>query len=98
MRLARLPVADRMAAFYRCWTRKEAYLKAVSTGLSTPLDSFDVSISPDEAALLHVNGDARAPSRWSIVHLEPARGFVGAIALEHPSPTVDCWRWWSKEC
>lgn len=97
-RLANLPVADHVAAFYRCWTRKEAYLKAVGTGLSTPLDSFDVSVSLDESALLYDTGDARAPSRWSIVHLEPAREFIGAIALEHPSPSVDCWRWLSNEC
>lgn len=96
-RLAGLPAADRVAAFYRCWTRKEAYLKAIGTGLSKPLDSFDVSVSPDEPALVRDAGDVHAPLRWSIVHLEPASGFVGAIALEYPSPTVKCWRWTSKE-
>lgn len=81
------------AAFFRCWTRKEAYLKAIGTGLMTPLDSFDVQVSDDAApALTRVAGDPDAPRRWSLIHLSPCEGYVGAVAVECPSPIVQCWR------
>ena len=73
---------DYLPAFYRCWTRKEAYLKARGTGLLTPLDSFDVEVAPDRpAALLRVSGDAAVPGKWTLLHLEPASGYVGALAV-----------------
>lgn len=79
-------------AFYSCWTRKEAYLKARGIGLNEPLDGFDVSMRPgDRAALLRVAGDASAPSRWSLAHLEPARGYIGALAVETHALLVNCW-------
>ncbi len=81
-------------AFYCCWTRKEAYLKACGVGLLLPLDSFDVSVVPGERpALLWVQGEADAPERWSLVHLRPARRYVGSIAVETPTPQVTCWSW-----
>jgi 4'-phosphopantetheinyl transferase len=86
------PPADYVAAFYRCWTRKEAYLKATGNGLSTPLDSFDVSVAQrDPPALLRVEGDDGAPQRWAIVHQEPTSRFVGALAVETPHPDVHFW-------
>jgi 4'-phosphopantetheinyl transferase len=93
-RLDAEPAESYVAAFFRCWTRKEAYVKAIGTGLSTPLDSFDVSLAAGErTALLRVNGDDDAPHRWALVHLEPVRGCVGALAVETPHPSVCCWRW-----
>lgn len=81
-------------AFYRCWTRKEAYLKATGFGLLTPLDSFDVSLARGEPpAILRVDGDYDAPRRWALIHLEPARSCVGALAVETACPEVHCWQW-----
>ncbi len=74
-------------AFFNCWTRKEAYIKATGDGLSMALDSFDVTLVPGEPArMLCADGDTRAAARWSMVHLEPAPGYVGALAA--PSPRV----------
>jgi 4'-phosphopantetheinyl transferase len=87
---------DYLPAFYRCWTRKEAYLKARGTGLLAPLDSFDVEVLPDRpAALLRVSGDATAPGEWTLLHLEPASGYVGALAVEAPPDQVTprAWSW-----
>lgn len=91
--LAPVPDASLASAFYRCWTWKEAFLKAIGTGLTRPLDSFDVSIRDDESpALLRVADDLDAPRRWTLVHLEPAAGYVGAVAVECRNPTVRCRR------
>lgn len=86
-----LPEPERVLAFYRCWTRKEAYLKAKGTGISTDLASFTVTLGPDESARLITcaSGDAAA---WSLSHLDPAPGFIGALAVRSGGRVVPV-RW-----
>ncbi|MHC5211448.1 MAG: 4'-phosphopantetheinyl transferase family protein [Planctomycetota bacterium] len=80
--LRALDEADQLPGFYRCWTRKEAVLKALGDGLRRPLDSFDVSLADDAPARIErMEGEANAPREWELVHFIPATGFVGAIAL-----------------
>jgi 4'-phosphopantetheinyl transferase len=81
-----LPEDQQIPAFYRCWTRKEAYIKTRGEGMSIPLDQFEVSCSPEEIPkILHVQGDRDEASRWSIHHIEPLKGYVAALAVEgHP--------------
>lgn len=70
-----------LPAFYRCWTRKEAFVKAHGAGLSLPLDSFDVTISAGgEPRLLRLDGDGAAPSQWRLRNLLLGEGLVGAVA------------------
>lgn len=81
--LRRLPPGAREKAFYHIWTRKEAFLKAIGLGLSHGLERFEVSVPPDDPArILHIDGDLRAGSRWSMTCLEPMAGYVGAVAIE----------------
>jgi 4'-phosphopantetheinyl transferase len=81
--LRSLPQREQTAAFFRCWTRKEAYIKARGGGLSIPLDRFDVSLEPGKpAALLEVRDDPIEASRWSMVELQPASGYAGALVVE----------------
>lgn len=81
-------------AFYRCWTRKEALIKAIGTGLSISLDSFSVSTSLKEpAALLHCTWDAEEVSRWSLMHLDPADNYVGALAIRGAAWTTRHFTW-----
>jgi 4'-phosphopantetheinyl transferase len=78
--LRALPEDQQLAAFYRCWTRKEAVVKAIGEGLSRPLDSFDVTLDPDAAHLLRMDGDADGPHVWQLAHFAPVPGFAGAVA------------------
>src|SRR5712691_2292707 len=77
-----LPTAAQKDACLRCWTRKEAYLKARGLGVTWPLDRFDVSVSPDHAALLNVCDEPEELSRWSMHNLNPEPGYVGALVIE----------------
>lgn len=78
-----LPGDQRPAAFFRGWTRKEAYMKATGEGFALALDRFDVSICPDEPArLLHVEGRPDELERWSLADLAPGPGFQGAVVVE----------------
>ena len=85
-----LPEADRWPGFYRCWTRKEAVLKSLGDGLSRRLDSFDVTLHEhDPPRIERIDGEPDAPRTWALLHLAPAPGFVGAIALRtHGRPVV----------
>jgi 4'-phosphopantetheinyl transferase len=70
------------AAFFRCWTRKEAYIKARGEGLSLPLHQFDVSVAADESrALLATRPDASEASRWSVRDLPTSPGYAAALAV-----------------
>jgi 4'-phosphopantetheinyl transferase len=81
--LAAFPASQRVHGFYACWTRKEAFIKAIGRGLSEALDSFDVSIEPGpRAALLRCAGGAAEALRWRMRGLAPAPGYVGALAAE----------------
>lgn len=81
--LLAIPPAERAAAFYRCWTRKEAYIKAIGDGLAIPLDSFDVAFAPGApATLLASRLDPVQVQRWSMASLEPGPGYAGALVVE----------------
>ena len=80
---AALPDEVRELAFFRCWTRKEAYIKAVGEGLSMPLDRFDVAFAPGEdPRILRTRGNPAEAERWTMLSLEPGPGYVGALAVE----------------
>jgi 4'-phosphopantetheinyl transferase len=81
-------------AFFNCWTRKEAYIKAKGEGLSMPLSVFDVSLVPGEpAALLETRRDPLECARWSMRELITAPGFAAAIAVEGNDWSLRRWRW-----
>jgi 4'-phosphopantetheinyl transferase len=89
--LRRLPPVVQPTAFYHCWTRKEAYLKATGEGLSLPLDKFEVSLNPGQpAAILTIAGETEPARRWSLTSLEPAPGYLGALAVHGQGQRVMC--------
>jgi len=79
---SRLPAEQRQAAFFNGWTRKEAYIKATGEGLAAPLNGFEITLDPVlPARFLGIDGDPAKARAWSLYHLEPAPGYVGAVAL-----------------
>jgi 4'-phosphopantetheinyl transferase len=85
-----IPKQDQVEAFFRCWTRKEAYIKAIGKGLSQPLDQFDVTLAAQQpAALLWCSEDDA--SRWSMTNLDIGSGYAGALAVEGQVSRIRCW-------
>ncbi len=88
-RIRSLSPAERSEAFFTCWTRKEAYIKAVGAGLSLPLDRFEVTVRPGEpAALLSLDGSAEEATRWTLWSGAPATGYAAAAAIAAPGVRV----------
>jgi 4'-phosphopantetheinyl transferase len=91
--LKAVPPVIRHIAFFNCWTRKEAYIKARGMGLSLELDSFDVSLTPGEpAALLNIREEGQDSSNWSLYNLYPGGDYIGALALEGHASSLKCWQ------
>jgi len=77
-----MPKDVRPEAFFNCWTRKEAFIKAIGMGLSLPLDQFEVTLAPGEPAqLVRTTWDDNEASRWSIKSIDVAVGYVAAVAV-----------------
>ena len=90
-RLRALPSRWRTRAFFACWTRKEAYLKALGSGLAKPLDAFEVTFAPGEAAGLVVYGNEAETARWRVCDVSPDVGYAGALVTDG-AVTVAGWR------
>ena len=77
-----VPPSEKPAAFFNLWTRKEALLKATGEGITRSLSLVEVSFLPGEPArLLAVSGDTAKAAQWSLIDLQPAPGFAGAVAI-----------------
>ena len=89
-----LPANLQEEAFFLCWSRKEAYIKARGKGLSLPLNQFDVSLSPNEPPrLLGSRENPRGAEHWSLYNLFLERGYVGSLAIEESGWQLCCWQW-----
>lgn len=92
--LRALPAKSRPLAFFNCWTRKEAYVKALGEGLSYPLQDFDVSLAPGEPArLLATRPDAAQASLWALYDLDVGAEYSAALAVEGKSHSLQLWDW-----
>ena len=77
-----LPQSERYEGFFRCWTRKESFIKALGTGLSLPLHQFDVSLRPgDKNALLATRPDAAEAALWSLQEVPADAGYIAALCV-----------------
>ncbi|NEO33994.1 MAG: 4'-phosphopantetheinyl transferase superfamily protein [Symploca sp. SIO3C6] len=80
--ISSLSPALQQEAFFKGWTRKEAYLKATGDGLAG-LEQVEVSLNPGEpAALLSIKGNQEAACHWSMYDLIPAPSYAAALVVE----------------
>jgi 4'-phosphopantetheinyl transferase len=86
--LRSLPRHCQREAFYKCWTSKEAFLKAKGTGLSGELDEVEIIFSPEEG--VRINGTI---PNWSLVEIHPRDGYVGALAVQGSECQLKCFQW-----
>ena len=92
--LLALPFNQRHEAFYNCWTRKEAYIKAIGDGLNIPLTSFDVSLQPGQPAQLQfVMDQPEEVNRWMYEVFQISGDYTAAIIAEGRDWTCKRWRW-----
>ncbi len=87
-----LPESQRQEAFFNCWTRKEAFIKATGEGLFRPLDEFAVSFAPGEPArLLEIAGNSDEALQWTMYEFKDiSPGFVAALAVKGQAKHIDC--------
>ena len=87
-----LPKEEQVAAFFRCWARKEAYIKAIGKGLSQPLDGFDVTLAPDDPAALLRRGEEDTLT-WSMSDIDVGPDYASALAVEGAISDIALWRY-----
>jgi len=89
-----LPSEHREIGFFNCWTRKEAYIKAQGLGLSLSLESFDVSLDPNEPAILRATRpDPQEAARWILLSLQVDSSYASALAIEGQGLEFHFWDW-----
>lgn len=87
-----LPQEQQSAAFFRCWARKEAYIKAVGRGLNIPLDQFEVSLAPGEPArLVAAWAEAAASGPWCLREVDVAPDYAAAVMAQGEDWRLACW-------
>lgn len=91
--LAAWPETEKFDAFFRCWTRKEAYIKAIGDGLSLPLGQFDVSLEPGETnVLLATRPDSSEAQRWMLREVPAGAGYSAALCASGQDWKLTRWR------
>ncbi|MBO0856853.1 MAG: 4'-phosphopantetheinyl transferase superfamily protein [Chloracidobacterium sp.] len=87
-----LPPKLQKQAFFNCWTRKEAFIKAIGEGLSFPLDQFEVSLIPGlKPKLLSIRGSVSECSKWSLYDLVLKSDYAAAVAVEGEDCQLKFW-------
>lgn len=89
-----LPHEMQVSAFFACWVRKEAYVKARGVGLAQPLDQFAVSLlAGAPTGLLYARDDAGVDRRWRLQALDAGQGYAAALAVAGRPGQLRYWQW-----
>jgi 4'-phosphopantetheinyl transferase len=90
--LSATPDADRTRAFYSCWTRKEAFVKAVGDGITYGLDTFAVSVRPDdERPSLDIHGNSTNEEPWSVFNIPMNDNYMASLAVSGAAVSIRYW-------
>lgn len=91
--LADTPPERRHETFFIVWTRKEAYVKAIGTGLSFPLKDFEVTVPGDDQPprILSIRGSCDEAAQWTLTPFSPAPGYTASLVADGPRPVLRFW-------
>jgi 4'-phosphopantetheinyl transferase len=93
-RFQKIGKQDRLRAFYNCWTRKEAFIKAIGDGMSFPLQEFEVSLEPDRPAeLLSIQGSVEKANHWAMHDLKTRDGYTAALVVQGKDHLISNKQW-----
>ena len=84
-----LSSVEKIPAFYRAWTRKEAYLKARGEGISEGLQQVSVAFGPEESAFVIDTRDESAAQKWRLHPLPAPVNYLGSIACDNAQKRLD---------
>jgi 4'-phosphopantetheinyl transferase len=88
-RFRALPRGEKLASFFRAWTRKEAYLKATGEGITEALKAVSVSFGPEEVATLHDSRPNMAHQPWRLLSLPLPENYAGSLACDDFAKKID---------
>lgn len=92
--LAETSQEEQNRAFFRCWTRKESFIKAKGDGLSLPLDSFSVTLDDDiKARLIETKWNPSEKESWKILSFVPDNNYIGAVSVRGKVQKIKYWNW-----
>lgn len=90
--LSELSIDKRLNSFFKCWTRKEAFIKALGNGLTHPLDKFEVSLKPNEIAeFTSIYGSKNLAKEWSLFSMQPLENYEAAFCFKGKTSAVNYW-------
>ena len=98
--LMSLPQEEQMNAFFKCWTMKEAYVKACGKGFSVPLDKFAIDFNSDSPQLLNVDWEPEEITKWAIYNINTPPGYVTSLVAEGNNHNIiyrDAERNWDQQ-
>lgn len=88
------PKKDLNTAFFRCWTRKESFIKAEGSGLSFPLDKFTVSLVHNKPAeLLETQWNLKEKDEWQLFSFIPSEAYIAAVAVKNEVVSISHYNW-----
>lgn len=94
IKLSKSAPKDLPIAFYRCWTRKEAFLKATGYGMHFPLKQVEVSFLPfEEVKLLNIMNKIPKNGLWQLEEVDPGQDYIASFATQQTYTTVSLWDW-----
>lgn len=86
-------IKEQERLFFTLWTAKEAYLKALGTGLAGSLDTVEIEVNPTRLRM--VAGSKVTAGEWELYSCSPKNNYIGAIAIksDQPNPEISFWSW-----
>jgi 4'-phosphopantetheinyl transferase len=94
LQLKSIPQDLRLNFFFRYWTLKEAFIKAIGKGLSYPLNDFEVQLKPNEPPrLINIKNNTQLALRWFLNAINPSVGYEAAFAFEGPFDNIEYWQY-----